>query len=183
MALTADEAWRMLETAERVASEAEVEAGIRRVAAEITARFRDRYPLLLCVMNGAVYFCGRLLPLLRFPLHLDYVHASRYGDEVSGRGISWRAEPRESVKGRAVVVVDDILDVGETLAAIKAKVLERGAASCDVAVLADKATGKPKPIVPDFVGVTVPDRFVFGCGLDAYGSWRNLPEIYALKES
>ena len=183
MALSAAEAWRMLETADEVASEAEVERGIREVAAQITAGFRDRYPLLLCVMNGAVYFCGRLLPLLRFPLHLDYVHASRYGDEVAGTGLRWRAEPRESVKGRAVIIVDDILDVGETLAAIKAKVLELGAASCHVAVLADKTTGKAKPVTADFVGVRVPDRFVFGCGLDAYGSWRNLPSIYALEDS
>lgn len=172
----------MLETADQVASEEEVERGIRDVAAQITAGFRDRYPLLLCVMNGAVFFCGRLLPLLRFPLHLDYVHASRYGDEVAGRGLRWRAEPRESVKGRAVIIVDDILDVGETLAAIKAKVLSLGADSCHVAVLADKVTGKKKPVTADFVGVHVPDRFVFGCGLDAYGSWRNLPAIYALKD-
>ncbi|MCU0803646.1 MAG: hypoxanthine-guanine phosphoribosyltransferase [Burkholderiales bacterium] len=182
MALSAAEAWRMLETADEVASEEEVERGIRDVAAQITTGFRDRYPLLLCVMNGAVYFCGRLLPLLRFPLHLDYVHASRYGDEVAGTGLRWRAEPRESVRGRAVIIVDDILDVGETLAAIKAKVLELGAASCHVAVLADKTTGKQKPVTADFVGVRVPDRFVFGCGLDAYGSWRNLPSIYALQE-
>jgi hypoxanthine phosphoribosyltransferase len=182
MALSAEEAWRMLETADPVATEKEVELGIRSVAAQITAAFSERYPLLLCVMNGAVYFCGRLLPLLRFPLHLDYVHASRYGDEVAGRGLRWRAEPRESVRGRAVIIVDDILDVGETLAAIKSKVLELGAASCHVAVLADKVTGKPKPVIADFVGVQVPDRFVFGCGLDAHGSWRNLPAIYALKD-
>lgn len=182
MALSAEEAWRMLETADPVATEKEVELGIRSVAAQITAAFSERYPLLLCVMNGAVYFCGRLLPLLRFPLHLDYVHASRYGYEVAGRGLRWRAEPRESVRGRAVIIVDDILDVGETLAAIKSKVLELGAASCHVAVLADKVTGKPKPVIADFVGVQVPDRFVFGCGLDAHGSWRNLPAIYALKD-
>ena len=182
MALSAAQAWRMLETADPVASEDEVERGIRNVAAQITAAFSERYPLLLCVMNGAVFFCGKLLPLLPFPLHLDYVHASRYGDDVAGTGLRWRAEPRESVKGRAVIIVDDILDVGETLAAIKAKVLQLGATSCHVAVLADKATGKKKPVTADFVGVSVPDRFVFGCGLDAYGSWRNLPAIYALKE-
>jgi hypoxanthine phosphoribosyltransferase len=179
--LSAEEAWRMLETADVVASEAEVEAAIRRVAGEIEAQFRDQYPLLLCVMNGAVFFCGRLMSLLRFPLHLDYVHASRYGDRISGERLHWRAEPQPMVKGRRVIVLDDILDVGETLAGIKAKVLEQGAASCHVAVLADKQTGREKPVSPDFVGLEIPDRFVFGCGLDAYGSWRNLPAIYALR--
>lgn len=182
MPLTAEEAWSILETADLVVSAEDVERGIQRVAGEITAEFSDRYPLLLCVMNGAVYFCGRLLALLHFPLHLDYVHASRYGDGLDGKGLQWRAEPRDSVRDRAVLIVDDILDVGETLAAVKSRVLELGARSCHTAVLADKRIGRPKPVRPDFVGVSVPDRFVFGCGLDAHGSWRNLPAIYAMKD-
>jgi hypoxanthine phosphoribosyltransferase len=180
--LTSEQAWKMLDEAEVVCTAEEVDRAIERLAAEITARFRDAYPLVLCVMNGALFFCGKLLPLLRFPLHLDYVHASRYGAEIDGRNVRWKVEPGEVVQGRAVLVVDDILDAGDTLAAIRAKVLERGATSCHVAVLTDKLTGRPKPIEPDFVGLRIPDRFVFGCGLDAYGSWRNLPAIYALKE-
>jgi hypoxanthine phosphoribosyltransferase len=180
--LTSEQAWKMLDEAEVVCTAEEVDRAIERLAAEITARFRDAYPLVLCVMNGALFFCGKLLPLLRFPLHLDYVHASRYGAEIDGRNVRWKVEPGEVVQGRAVLVVDDILDAGDTLSAIRAKVLERGATSCHVAVLTDKLTGRPKPIEPDFVGLRIPDRFVFGCGLDAYGSWRNLPAIYALKE-
>jgi hypoxanthine phosphoribosyltransferase len=180
--LTAEQAWKMLDEADLVCSAAEVDRAIERVAQAVTAELRDLYPLLLCVMSGAVFFCARLLPLLRFPLHLDYVHASRYGEEIDGRRVHWKVEPSEAVHGRHVLVVDDILDEGDTLAAIKAKVLERGAASCKVAVLIDKLKAKRKPIAPDFVGLTIPDRFVFGCGLDAYGSWRNLPAIYALKQ-
>lgn len=171
----------MLDAADVVVSEEAVDGAIARVGREIAAEYRDRYPLVLCVMNGALFFCARLLPLLRFPLHLDYVHCSRYGDELHGRSLRWKVEPQEFVKDRHVLVVDDILDVGETLAAIKDKVLERGAASCKLAVLADKRIGRPKPVVPDFVGLEIPDRFVFGCGLDAHGSWRNLPAIYAVK--
>jgi hypoxanthine phosphoribosyltransferase len=180
--LTAAEAWQMLEEADLVCPAVEVEAAIRRVAGEITGDFRDKYPLVLCVMNGALFFCGQLLPQLRFPLHVDYVHATRYGDELGGRQIRWKVEPNESVRGRAVLVLDDILDEGDTLAAIKARVLERGAVSCKVAVLTDKIKSAPKPVRPDFVGLQIPDRFVFGCGLDAHGSWRNLPAIYALKQ-
>jgi hypoxanthine phosphoribosyltransferase len=180
--LTAEQAWKMLDEADLVCSAEEVDRAIDRLAVEITARFRDAYPLVLCVMNGALFFCGKLLPLLRFPLHLDYVHASRYGAEIDGRSVRWKVEPGDMVRGRAVLVLDDILDAGDTLAAIKAKVAERGAASCHVAVLTDKLTGRPKPIEPDFVGLRIPDRFVFGCGLDAYGSWRNLPALYALRQ-
>lgn len=171
----------MLDEADLVVPEAQVDEAIARVGEAIAADYRDRYPLVLCVMNGAVFFCARLLPLLRFPLHLDYVHCSRYGDELQGRALRWKVEPQEFVQGRHVLVMDDILDVGETLAAIKEKVLERGAASCRVAVLADKLTGRPKPVRPDYTGLALPDRFVFGCGLDAHGSWRNLPAIYAVK--
>jgi hypoxanthine phosphoribosyltransferase len=180
--LTAAEAWKMLDEAELICSAAEVERAIERVAVEVTAEFRDRYPLVLCVMNGALFFCGQLLPQLRFPLHVDYVHATRYGDAIDGRHVRWKVEPGESVRGRAVLVLDDILDEGDTLAAIKALVLERGATSCKVAVLTDKIKPQPKPIKPEFVGLRIPDRFVFGCGLDAYGSWRNLPAIHALRQ-
>jgi hypoxanthine phosphoribosyltransferase len=181
--LTAAEAWRMLEDADLLVPSEVVERAIERLAGEITVAFRDRYPLLLCVMNGAVVFCGKLLPLLRFPLHLDFVHATRYGEEIEGRPLNWRAPPPDAVKGRAVLVIDDVLDFGETLAAIKRRVLELGAESCHVAVLTDKRKDVPKPVRADFVGLEIEDRFVFGCGLDAHGSWRNLPAIYALKGS
>ncbi len=171
----------MLEDADLVVPSEVVERAIERLAGEITAVFRDRYPLVLCVMNGAVVFCGKLLPLLRFPLHLDFVHATRYGEAIEGQPLSWRAPPPDAVKGRAVLVVDDVLDVGETLAAIKRRVLELGAVSCHVAVLTDKRKDAPKPLRADFVGLEIEDRFVFGCGLDAHGAWRNLPAIYALK--
>lgn len=180
--LSAAEAWKMLDEAELLCSAADVERGIERVAGEVGGALRDRYPLVLCVMNGAVFFCGRLLPLLPFPLHFDYVHASRYGDDIDGRHVHWRVEPSERVSDRDVLIVDDILDEGNTLAEIKARVLGRGAASCKVAVLVDKEKSGAKPVVPDYVGLRIPDRFVFGCGLDAYGSWRNLPAIYALKQ-
>lgn len=179
--LTEAQAWRTLEEADLLVSSEDVDRAIQRIADEITARFRNRYPMLLCVMNGAVFFCGKLLPLLRFPLHLDYVHASRYGSEIEGQRLVWRAHPPDSVKGREVIVLDDILDLGETLAAIKTRVLELGASACHIAVLTDKKKPGPKPVAADFVGIEVADRFVFGCGLDAYGSWRNLPAIYALK--
>lgn len=179
--MPAAKAWNLLNTADLICSEEEVAGAIRRLAEEITRELGDRYPLLLCVMGGAVYFTGQLLPLLRFPLDLDYVHASRYGEATQGGKIVWHVEPRENVLDRAVLVLDDILDGGQTLAAIRERVLERGAASCHCAVLSVKDTGVTKPIQPQFVGVQLPNRYVFGCGMDCSGAWRNLPAIYAVK--
>jgi hypoxanthine phosphoribosyltransferase len=176
-----DRAWRLLDEADLICSAEQVEQAIVEVAARISAAYAERFPLVLCVMNGGVFFCGKLLAKLAFPLTLDYVHASRYGEGLSGRDIVWRMLPPDSVAGRHVIIVDDILDAGVTLRAIHDKVLEKGAASVTVAVLAEKHLDQAKPIAPDWLGLTLPDRFVFGCGLDAGGFWRNLPAIYAMK--
>lgn len=175
------EAWAFLEHSDPVASAAEIRAAIDRLAGEIQQQFKDRYPLVLAVMGGAVVFAGQLLPLLRMPLDLDYMHATRYGAATTGGGIEWRVEPPRSVRGRAVLVLDDILDGGQTMCAIRGRLLELGAASFHCAVLVEKILQKEKPIAADFIGLRIPDRFVFGCGMDAKGLWRNLPEIRAMR--
>ena len=176
------ESWDFLGHSDLVSSAAEVEAAIGRVAAEIQAQFLDRYPLVLVVMGGAVVFAGQLLPRLRLPLDLDYIHATRYGAATSGGGIDWRVAPPRGVRGRAVLVLDDILDGGQTMRAIRDRLLELGALSFHCAVLVEKILQKEKPIAADFVGLRIPDRFVFGCGMDAKGFWRNLPEIRAMRQ-
>ena len=177
------ESWAFLENSDLVSSAAEVEAGVAKVAAEIEKHFRDKYPLVLVVMGGAVVFAGQLLPRLRLPLDLDYIHATRYGAATQGANIEWRVAPPADVRGRAVLVVDDILDGGHTMVAIRDRLLELGAASFHCAVLVEKILRQKKPIAADFVGLTIPDRFVFGCGMDAKGYWRNLPEIRAMRDA
>lgn len=172
----------MLADSEVIHDAQAVQAAVDRVAAAIRARLADKYPLVLCVMTGGVVFCGQLLTRLDFPLDFDYLHATRYGPETQGGKISWRSAPWAPVKGRSVLVVDDILDEGVTLAAVRESLLRLGAAEVLTAVFADKANGKQKPLVADFVGLTVPDRFVFGFGMDAGGVWRNLPAIHAKRE-
>ena len=174
-------AWAFLEHSDPVCSAAEVQAAVERVAGEIDARLRAAYPLVLVVMGGAVVFAGQLLPRLRFPLDLDYVHATRYGAATAGGGIAWRVSPGEGVRGRTVLIVDDILDHGHTLRAIHDQLLSLGAERVLSAVLVEKSLGIAKPIAADFVGLRIPDRFVFGCGMDAKGFWRNLPEIRAIR--
>jgi hypoxanthine phosphoribosyltransferase len=176
------QAWAFLEKSEQIAGAEEVQAAVRRVAAEIEQRLSSAYPLVLAVMGGAVIFAGQVLPLLRFPLDFDYIHASRYGAATRGAGVDWKVTPPDLARGRTVLVLDDILDHGETMSVIRERLLALGAKEFYCAVLVEKMLGKDKPIAADFVGLRIPDRFVFGCGMDAKGYWRNLPEIRAMKE-
>ena len=176
------EARALLADAELIHPAAAIQTALDEVAMRIRTRLADSNPLVLCVMTGGVVFCGQLLPRLDFPLDFDYLHATRYGPETQGGKISWRSAPWIPVKERTVLVVDDILDEGVTLAAVKESLTRLGAARVLVAVLADKLNGKSKPVSADFVGLTVPDRFVFGFGMDIHGAWRNLPAIYAVRE-
>lgn len=177
-----ERAWALFNRGELIYSRSEVETALDRLANRINDAMADRFPVVLCVMGGAVVFAGQLLPRLEFPLEFDYLHATRYRDATRGGEIIWEVLPRKDIRGRSILLLDDILDEGHTLLAAKTKLLELGAAEMRIAVLADKAIGRAKPIHADFVGLTLPDRYVFGMGMDAYGLWRNLPGIYALKE-
>ncbi len=181
--MDASKARAILADADLIHSENTVQAALDQVAQAIRERLADRHPVVLCVMTGGVVFCGQLMAKLDFPVDFDYLHATRYGPETQGGKISWRTAPWTSVKGRTVLVVDDILDEGVTLAAVKESLKRLGADEVLTAVFADKLNGKEKPIAADFVGLTVPDRFVFGYGMDVDGAWRNLPAIYAMKET
>jgi hypoxanthine phosphoribosyltransferase len=175
------QAWEILESAEQVCSAVTIARAVQRIAADITRVLADDNPLVLSVMGGAVVFTGQLLPLLRFPLSFDYMHLTRYRNAMSGGRIEWKVFPLEAVAGRVVLVVDDILDEGDTMLEIRTRVLAAGAQRFYCAVFADKDIGKPKPIAADFVGLPLPNRYVFGFGMDVKGAWRNLPEIYAMK--
>ncbi|MBP6057196.1 MAG: hypoxanthine-guanine phosphoribosyltransferase [Nitrosomonas sp.] len=180
--LTYQQVQQTLDTADLIYSEQIVAQTVQRMAVDITQVLSHRQPLVLCVMGGAVVFTGQLLPQLRFPLDFDYLHLTRYDKKMTGGKIHWQAEPKEDLRDRVVLVLDDILDEGITLSAIRDKVLENGAKAFYSAVFAEKATGRLKPFKADFVGLTVPDRYVFGFGMDIHGAWRNLPAIYAVKD-
>ena len=182
MSISFSHANEILQNSEELFSADLVQAALHRVADDINARLSYEYPLVLAVMGGAVVFAGQLLPLLNFPLDFDYVQVSRYGDARHGGAMKWKVEPGENVRGRVVLLIDDILDEGHTLAVLHERVMALGATRCLCAVFADKQHGAAKPIHADFVGMDVPNRFVFGYGMDVQGAWRNLPAIYAVKE-
>ncbi|MFZ2950429.1 MAG: hypoxanthine-guanine phosphoribosyltransferase, partial [Desulfuromonadaceae bacterium] len=153
------------------------------MAQEITSQLKESCPVLLCVMNGGLIFTGQLLTSLVFPLEVDYVHATRYGHETKGASLQWTVRPQLDLKGRTVLLLDDILDEGVTLAAIADYCRQQGAAEVLMAVLVEKL--HLRKVTPgmraDFTGIEVGDRFLFGYGLDYKGYWRNAPGIFALK--
>ncbi|NLF54665.1 MAG: hypoxanthine-guanine phosphoribosyltransferase [Thauera phenolivorans] len=174
---------RAREEADCLADEQQVEAALDRMAGEISARLANRNPLVYAVMNGGLIFAGRLLPRLPFPLEIAYLHATRYGHALQGKQLDWRVRPTQNLRGRTVLVLDDILDEGHTLAAIIEHLQAEGAAEVLSAVLVHKLhERKARPgMRADFSGLDIPDRFLFGCGMDYMGYWRNAPGIYAVK--
>jgi hypoxanthine phosphoribosyltransferase len=176
----------LLEHAQEIVSPSQVQDAVRHVADVLNARFKHpdntSFPLVLGVMGGAVVFTGTLLPQLDFPLEFDYIHVSRYGDDDRGGQVVWKVIPRQNVAGRVIVVLDDILDEGETLAHVKQRLLDMGAAEVIIAVFADKDIGRKKPIVADIIGLTLPNAFVVGFGMDVYGYWRNLPGLWSIRQ-
>jgi hypoxanthine phosphoribosyltransferase len=176
----------LLARAEELVSADTVQDAVRKVAEVLNARFdtddSGEFPLVLGVMGGAVVFTGHLLPQLSFPLEFDYIHVTRYGDQDRGGEVVWKVIPRQNVAGRTIIVVDDILDEGETLAHVKQRLLDMGAAEVILAVFADKDLGRQKPVHADIVGLTIPNKFVVGFGMDAHGYWRNLPGLWVIKK-
>jgi len=177
----------LMANAEEIVSADKVAAAVGNVAAVLNQRFDNdqtgAFPLVLGVMGGAVVFTGNLLPQLSFPLEFDYIHVTRYGDLDQGGEVVWKVIPRQNVAGRIIIVVDDILDEGETLAHVKQRLLDMGAAEVVLAVFADKDLGKTKPVQADIVGLSIPNRFVVGFGMDAHGYWRNLPGLWVIKDT
>ena len=180
-AASAEEAARVPADAEVVLPAAAVDAAYARMAHAIQDCFAGQTPVVLACMIGGLIPTVELLRRIEMPLELDYVHATRYRQGTSGHEVEWRVPPPARVRGRQVLVVDDILDEGHTLAAILAALRDAGAAEVHSAVLVEKRHERRVPgLGADFVGGSVPDRYVFGCGMDYKGWHRQLPAIHAV---
>jgi hypoxanthine phosphoribosyltransferase len=178
-----EEARTVLANADRLFVRAEVEAALDRMANEINARLSDRNPLLLCIMIGGIVPTGLLLPRLTFPLQVDYLHVTRYRGDTSGGTLRWIKHPDIPLQSRVVLVVDDVLDEGITLAAIVEACQARGAREVLTAVLVEKRLERPAGGLrqADFVGLTAENRYLFGYGMDYKHYLRNADGIFALK--
>lgn len=182
MPITAEEAQKVFNESECLFTAGQVQAAMDVMADDIARAVSGRDPLILCVMTGGIIAVGQLLPRLNFPLQLDYVHATRYSGETQGGVLRWISKPRASLRGRVVVVIDDILDEGITLAAIVQNCKDEGASEVYSAALVNKRHDRKNGFRTDFTGLEVDDRYVFGFGMDYKGYLRNAEGIFAAKE-
>jgi hypoxanthine phosphoribosyltransferase len=177
---TPDQAWEVFQQADCLFSESQVELALDNMAAAIQQQLAGTNPVVVCLMTGGVVPFGKLLTRLQFPLQIDYVHATRYGARLKGGELEWIAGPYVPARDRTVLLVDDILDEGTTLAAIEARYRTDGAKQVFKAVLTRKDRPRKVVIDVDFVGLEIPDRYVFGYGMDYKSYLRNAPGIYAV---
>ncbi|MFD0738616.1 hypoxanthine-guanine phosphoribosyltransferase [Lysobacter koreensis] len=163
-----------------------LEQAIAHMAVPIRNDYAGSTPVYLTVMHGGLPFAAQLameLGARGLDLEFDYLHATRYRGATSGGELVWKHRPVTPLRGRRVLLVDDILDEGHTMAAITRWCREQGATDVRIAALAVKLHDRCVPgLAADYVGVEVPDRYVFGYGMDYHEQGRNLPAIYALKD-
>jgi hypoxanthine phosphoribosyltransferase len=175
------EASQAMASARLVYSQDEIITSLKNISQEITELLSEKNPLVICIMNGGLVVSGYLLPMLNFQLQLDYLHATRYRGNTRGDKLEWLKKPSQSLQGRHVLLVDDILDEGCTLKEVKSYCEDAGAASVSIAVLLDKKHDRRVAgIEADFIALQVPDDYVFGFGMDYKEYWRNAPGVYAV---
>ena len=176
-----EEAARVLKTADCLHDAASVQKAYDRLAVAITKDYAGKNPLILCVMIGGFIPAAEIVKRLTFAFDMDYLHATRYRGATQGGGLVWKRQPDKPLENRHVLVIDDILDEGHTLVAIRKSLLEFKPASLKVAVLAEKRHDRRAVGAhAEFIGLAVEDRYVFGCGMDYKEYWRQLPAIYAV---
>lgn len=182
MSVTAKQAADAFTQSELIHDAATIALAVDRMADEIDRDTRHSDPVLMCVMNGGLLLTGMLMPHLAFPLRIDYLHATRYRERTTGSELIWRKQHEVPLQNETVIVIDDILDEGHTLEAIVEYCREQGAERVLSAVLVEKQRVRETSIVADYLGLKVPDRYVFGCGMDYKGYWRNADGIFAIAD-
>ena len=176
----AQEALTVLKNAKVIYTEQEVNGALEGIAKKINQDYEASVPLILCVMNGGLFTTAKLVNNLKIPVNMDYIHATRYENGTEGKALKWLATPNTSLENRDVILVDDILDEGVTLSCLKDYCMRNGANSVKAALLIKKQHDRCiNPELGDYIGIEVPDKYVFGCGMDFKGFFRNLPVIYA----
>lgn len=161
----------------------EIDVNLTRLAEQINEHYAEMNPLVLVVMTGSIMTAGHLIPKLNFAMEIDYIHVTRYGDKTQGGDLHWQHQPKTALQDRHIVLIEDIFDEGPTLQALRDYCEQAGAASVKCVCLLDKQHDNKVGIKPEFIGLTIPNRYVFGFGMDYKGYWRNAPGIYAVKGS
>ncbi len=182
MSVLHEECSRVLAEADVIHDAAAVSAAYDRIAEQLTRRIRNSNPVIMPVMMGGLFAASEILRRLEFPFQMDYLQASRYRGDIHGGELVWKVMPSIDLAGRVVVVIDDILDEGHTLAAVQRALHAQEPAELITVALVRKLHDRGNPNVEvDFIGLEAEDRYLFGCGMDYKGYLRQFPAIYAVK--
>ncbi len=172
----------MSDITEILLDEPTIQAKVREMADRITADYQGRNPVLVGILKGAIVFTADLMRRIAIPVTLDFVSASSYGlSTVSTREVRIKKDVDTDVRGRDVLLVDCIIDTGETMKRLLELFREKGPASIRTAVLLDKKSRRTVEVPLDYVGFEIPDKFVVGYGVDCGEKYRNLPYIAVVK--
>lgn len=164
-------------------SQQQVEQRLNELADKLTAKYQDQFPVVVSVMTGATIFTVDMIKRLNFKLNLDYVDISSYADGTQSGKIQLIQDLSTNIKGRPVIIMEDIIDTGHTLKFLVNLLKGRGAKSIEICALLDKPDRREADIEADYVGFKVPNEFIVGYGLDYSGLYRNLPYVGILKRS
>ncbi len=168
------------QTATTIFTRQQIECAVSDIAHQINQHFSNEPILAICVLNGGLIFSGQLLPQLTMPLQQDYIHASRYNNQTEGDQLHWKAFPQSDLENQNILLIDDLIDQGHTLEAINQHCLAQGANSVSTAVLLEKENCRETTFQADFIGLTAPALYLFGCGMDYKGYLRNCSDILAV---
>jgi hypoxanthine phosphoribosyltransferase len=171
-----------LQKSELLFDRGEIESAIASIAGDIRGEYIDERPVFLTVMHGGMLFASQLALQVGIDLEFDYLHATRYRGTTTGSGLAWLHRPSTPLEGRRVLIADDILDEGHTLKSVRDWCEDEGAIDVRIAVMCVKNHDRRiEGIAADYVALEVPDRYVYGFGMDYFEQGRNLPGIYALR--
>jgi len=181
-----NKAKQILDNAELIYTAVQIQESIDQLALEINTKLSNTSTpvIVLPVMNGGLILSGHLITRLKFPVEIDYLHATRYRNKTTGSELQWKVKPQNSLEDRTLLIIDDIFDEGHTMEAVIEYCKSENAAHVYSAVLVEKEHPREKAAIKnDFTGMIVEDRYVFGFGMDYKGYHRNLNAIYAVKET
>ena len=165
-------------------SREEIAAEVRRLAAEISSEYAGKDPLVIGVLKGAVVFVSDLIREMTVPTEIDFIGLSSYGNDATSCGeVKVTAYPKTPIEGRHVLVVEDIVDTGLCIGTLMKFLLNQKPSSLKLCALLDKPSRRTTNVDIDYLGFTVPDKFVVGYGLDYSQHYRHLPQIYTMEEA
>ncbi|QMS85003.1 hypoxanthine phosphoribosyltransferase [Candidatus Xianfuyuplasma coldseepsis] len=168
--------------AEILVSEEQIDEIAKRLGKQLTEDYKDKYPIVVGLLKGCVPFMGRLITEMNCHLEMEFMDVSSYHGGIKSSGdIQIKKDLTIPVQDRHVIIAEDIVDTGKTIRVVMDLLLYRGAKSVSVVTLLDKPAGRVVSLDPEYIGVTIPNKFVVGYGLDFDEKYRNLPYVGVLK--